>query len=75
MEKAKKLYDELTERKNGLIEVLNDEKKELAEIIISGDYKKILNLSNYTTYVKMMTIAKEIEEIDIKLRTIRTIIE
>ena len=75
MEKAKKLYEELTERKNGLIEVLNDEKKELTEIIISGDYKKILNLSNYTSYVKVMTMAKEIEEIDIKLRTIRAIIE
>jgi hypothetical protein len=74
-EKIKKLYDELNERKEGLLEVFADEKEELLRLISGMGYNKMLNLTNYNDYTKIMNIAKEIEEIDVKLRTLRALVQ
>ena len=74
-DKTKKLYEELSERKAGLVELSNEEKAELLELLNDANYGKMLKLSNYNVYTKVMTIAKEIEEIDIKLRTLKFLLK
>jgi len=71
----KKLYNELTEHKKNLMEVFEDDKKEVIELMNGIGYEKMLVLDGYTIYNSMLNIAKEIYETDIKLRTLRHLLK
>ena len=75
MEKVKNLYEELKEKKDALIELFDVEKEDLIYTINCVNYEKISNLHNYNTFTKIMTTVKTIEEIDIKLKTLRYILK
>ena len=75
MEKINKLYNELTEHKKNLMEVFEDDKKEVIELMNGIGYEKMLVLDGYTIYNSMLNIAKEIYETDIKLRTLRHLLK
>ena len=71
MEKIKKLYENLTEEKKNLLELFDEEKKDLIELIEGANYERIYNLSSYNKYTKIISTIQRINEIDIKLRTLR----
>jgi hypothetical protein len=75
MEKVKNLYEELSEKKKNLIEWFDVQKAELVEFINQSNYQKILEIETYNIHKNIMSTVQQINEIDIKLRTLRYILK
>ena len=69
-DKIQKEVDKLRRDKEDLIIRLQVRKKDFAQIIINSDPNQILRMENYTDYTKLMDTAKELSELEIKLRVL-----
>jgi hypothetical protein len=69
-EKALRKLNSLKEDREDLLIELEQQKKEFIEFISNSDAKKISEMGTYTDYTKLMNITKQLNEIEIKIRTL-----
>jgi len=62
--------EKLRRNKEELIEKLQVRKKDFAEVILNSDPNQILRMECYTAYTRLMDTAKELSELEIKLRVL-----
>jgi len=75
MNKLLKLKNDLERKKEDLQESLNKYKKNVLELIKTADAEKLTEINSYTSYGKMFDIARQIEEINAKLRVCKYLLE
>jgi len=69
-DKIEKEISKLRRDKEELIEKLQERKKEFSIVILNSDPNQILGMEHYTDYSRLMDTAKELSELEIKLRVL-----
>ena len=75
MNKLIQLKNDLERKKEDLQESLSKYKKDVLQLIETADAEKITEINSYTSYGKMFDTAKQIEEINAKLRVCNYLLE
>lgn len=70
MEKVIRKLNSLKEDREDLLVELELQKKEFIKFITNADAKQIAEIGTYTDYTRLMNITKQVNEIELKIKTL-----